>query len=230
MRAALERCARAPRAASARAGARRDLREDGVTRGTERRVAADWARVGGESRYRSARSSGSARELIRAYQWRGLMRCELGRPRGDRGSRARARRGDRAPHAARHPAYVNLADQVWRQRGPAAALEIQSDGHRVRRRRGGAPTWPQAESCWMLYDLGRWDELLRRRGGGIRQFEETHGAAQPGAMAQTYAALVLIRRGDLDRGAARWRGSARAAQRDRRSRKLLGPALVASAL
>ena len=52
----------------------------------------------------------------------------------------------------------------------------------------------------MLYDLGRWDELLEVA-EGIRRVEEAHGAAQPGAMAGTYAAFVLIRRGALDKGA-----------------------------
>ncbi len=81
------------------------------------------------------------------------------------------------------PAYVNLADHVWRQRGPAAALEIQTTAIELAERRGGTPTWPKAESCWMLYDLGRWDELLQVA-ESVRSFEEAHGAAQPGAMAQ----------------------------------------------
>ena len=148
------------------------------------------------------------RELSRAYQWRGLMRCEL----GDLAGIEDLERGLALALEFREvgliPAYVNLADHVWRQRGPAAALEIQTTAIEFAERRGGTPTWPQAESCWMLYDLGRWDELLQVA-ESIRSFEEVHGAAQPGAMAQGYAAFVLDSarraRGERDGGRKRAR-------------------------
>jgi hypothetical protein len=126
------------------------------------------------------------------------------------------------------PAYVNLADHVWRQRGPAAALEIQTAAIELAERRGGTPTWPMAESCWMLYDLGRWDELLEVA-ESIRSFEETHGAAQPGAMAQGYAAFVLSRRGAVEESAT---VAANVLDHARKIEdpQVLGPALVASAL
>jgi class 3 adenylate cyclase/tetratricopeptide (TPR) repeat protein len=171
---------------------------------------------------------GLRRELVRAYQWRGLMRCELGDLAGIEDlERGLAETIDlRMPPAI--PAYVNLADAVWRQRGPAAALEIQREAIELATRRGGTPTWPQAESCWMLYDLGRWDELLQVA-DGIRRFEETHGAAQPGAMAQGYAAFVLVQRGALEEGAAT---AANVLEHARKIEdpQVLGPALVASAL
>jgi class 3 adenylate cyclase/tetratricopeptide (TPR) repeat protein len=170
---------------------------------------------------------GLRRELVRAYQWRGLMRCELGDLAGIEDlERALAEAIDlRMPIMI--PAYVNLADHVWRQRGPAAALEIQLEAIAGSKKRGGSPTWPQAESCWMLYDLGRWDELLDVA-EEVRRVEEEHGAAQPGAMAQTYAALVLIRRG-LEQGAG---VAARALEHARRIEdpQVLGPALIAWAL
>jgi class 3 adenylate cyclase/tetratricopeptide (TPR) repeat protein len=171
---------------------------------------------------------GLRRELVRAYQWRGLMRCEL----GDLGGIADLEHGLaetielRMPLAI--PAYVNLADHVWRQRGPAPALEIQRKAIDMSTRRGGTPTWPQAESCWMLYDLGRWDELLEVA-EGVRSFEEAHGAAQPGAMAGTYAAFVLIRRGAIDESATVAENVLAHARRIE-DPQVLGPALVASAL
>jgi class 3 adenylate cyclase len=168
------------------------------------------------------------RELSRAYQWRGLMRCEL----GDLAGIEDLERGLAMALEFRQvgviPAYVNLADQVWRQRGPAAALEIQTTAIEFAERRGGTPTWPRAESCWMLYDLGRWDELLQVA-NGIRRFEETHGPAQPGAMAQGYAAFVLIRRGAIDEGAT-VAANVLAHARLIEDPQVLGPALVASAL
>ena len=49
----------------------------------------------------------------------------------------------------------------------------------------------------MLYDLGRWDELLEVA-DGVTRYEERHGPAQPGGMARPYAVLVQIWRGALD--------------------------------
>ena len=80
----------------------------------------------------------------------------------------------------------------------------------------------------MLYDLGRWDELLVVA-EGIRRVEEAHGAAQPGAMAGTYAAFVLIRRGALDKGAPAAEDMLVLARRIE-DPQVLGPALVTSAL
>jgi hypothetical protein len=171
---------------------------------------------------------GLRRELVRAYQWRGFMRCEL----GDLAGIEDLKHGLSEVTALRMPlsipAYVNLADHVWRQRGPAEALAILTTAIELATKRGGTPTWPRGESCWMLYDLGEWDELL-----GVAEeiglIEAERGGAQPGAMADGYAAFVLIQRGQLDDGAA--------VARDvlERSRKIedpqvLGPALVASAL
>ena len=191
-------------------------------------VAAACAATGRRRRSSLGEELRLPRELSRAYQWRGLMRCEL----GDLAGIEDLERGLALALEFREvgviPAHVNLADQVWRQRGPAAALEIQRTAIEFAERRGGTPTWPKAESCWMLYDLGRWDELLEVA-EGIRSVEEAHGAAQPGAMAQTYAALVLIQRGALDASAS---VAANVLERARKIEdpQVLGPALIASAL
>ncbi len=170
---------------------------------------------------------GERRELVRGLMWRGLMRCELGDVAGIEDL-------ERAVHDALElrvaiiPAHINLADHVWRQRGPEAALEIYDQAIAYRGGRGGAPpTWVQAESCWMLYDLGRWDELLDLV-EVIRRFEEQHGPAQPGGMAQAYEALVLTWRGRLgEAGTVMERELALA--REIEDRQVLGPALVAGA-
>jgi hypothetical protein len=167
-------------------------------------------------------------ELSLAYQWRGLMRCELGDLAGIEDLERGLALALEVSQPRVTPAQVNLADQVWRQRGPAAALEIQRTAIAFAERRGGRPTWPQAESCWMLYDLGRWDELLQVA-ESIRSFEEAHGAAQPGAMAQGYAAFVLIRRGAINESAT-VAAHVLANARKIEDPQVLGPALVASAL
>ncbi len=155
--------------------------------------ALEWA----EKAIALAESLGERRGLVRGLMWRGLMRCELGDLAGIEDL-------ERALHDAVElrvvmiPAYVNLADQVWRQRGPAAALEIQEAGITDRISHGAeAPTWLQAEKCWMLYDLGSWDELVEVA-DGVTRYEEQHGPAQPGGMARPYAVLVNTWRGALD--------------------------------
>jgi class 3 adenylate cyclase/tetratricopeptide (TPR) repeat protein len=187
-------------------------------------VALEWA----QKAVQLGEQIGARRELVRAYQWRGLMRCEL----GDLSGIEDLERGLAEALAVRMtlviPAYVNLADQVWRQRGPAAALEIQREAIDRSRSRGGNPTWPLGESCWTLYDLGRWDELLEAA-EQVRLVEEHLGAAQPGAMAQTYAALVHVRRGDLV-DAETTAEDALARSRLIEDPQVLGPALVVSAL
>jgi tetratricopeptide (TPR) repeat protein len=171
---------------------------------------------------------GLRRELVRAYMWRGLMRCELGDLAGiDDLERALADTIE-LRMALSIPAYVNLADQVWRQRGPAAALEIQREAIDRSLSRGGNPTWPKGESCWMLYDLGEWDELLRVA-EELRLSEEERGGGQPGAMAHGYAAAVLVRRRRLEEGGAMVE-SVHERSRQIEHPQVLAPALVAAAL
>ena len=172
---------------------------------------------------------GLRRELIRPYQWRGIMRCELGDLGGLEDLEHALSEALTLPVPSMVvPSHVNLGDQIWRQRGPAAGLEILAAGIASRSARvGGKPTWPQAESCWMLHDLGEWDELLRVA-EEVRQVEAEHGPAQPGAMSQTYAALVLIRRGAVDE-AAMLAADVLARARAMEEPQVLAPCLVVSA-
>jgi class 3 adenylate cyclase/tetratricopeptide (TPR) repeat protein len=192
--------------------------------GQSPRIGLEWA----ERAVALGEELGLRRDLVSAYQWRGLMRCEL----GDLAGIEDLERGLAEALDLRQPlaiaAYVNLADQVWRQRGPAAALEIDREAIEIGNKRGGKPTWPMAESCWMLYDLGEWEELLRVA-EEIRQFEEAHGPAQPGGIAGAYAALVLIQRGAIDESAT-IAANTLALARNIQDPQVLGPALVASAL
>jgi tetratricopeptide (TPR) repeat protein len=172
---------------------------------------------------------GSRRELVRAYQWRGLMRCELGDLDGIVDLEYALAEAIELRTTNVVSAHVNLADQVWRQRGPAPALELFHQAIAYRVDRGGAPPpWPQAESCWTLYDLGGWDELLRVA-EDIQRFEEEHGSAQPGGMAQAYAALTLTWRGLIDESAAVVERQLPLA-REIEDPQVLGPTLVAGAL
>jgi class 3 adenylate cyclase/tetratricopeptide (TPR) repeat protein len=192
--------------------------------GKSAEVALEWAQKAVEL----GEQLGARRELVRAYQWRGLMRSELGDLSGIEDLERGLAEAIDLRMALIIPAHVNLADQVWRQRGPAAALEIQTAAIDFGRRRGGSPTWPLAESCWMLNDLGEWHELLRTA-EEVRRVEEQHGAAQPGAMAQTYAALVHVRRAQIGE-ATSLAADALARAKAIEDPQVLGPAHVVSAL
>ena len=163
---------------------------------------------------------GLRRELVRAYQWRGLMRCELGDLAGIEDlERGLAEAIDlRMPLVI--PAYVNLADQVWRQRGPAAALEIQRTAIEFGSRRGGTPTWPHGGVVLDALRPRRWDELLRVA-EEIRRVRGSCTAPRSRARwREAYAALVLIRRGAArrERGdGRRTRSRTRGRSRTRRS-------------
>jgi class 3 adenylate cyclase/tetratricopeptide (TPR) repeat protein len=173
---------------------------------------------------------GLRRELVRAYQWRGLMRCEL----GDLGGVEDLEHG---LHEALElgvwdqvvPAFTNRADVAWRAEGPKAALDLHDTAIAFRVDRGGAPPiWTLAESCWMLYDSGGWDELLRHA-EDVRHHEQQHGMGQPGAMVETYAAFVLMYRGEHEQNAELAVRLRRYAS-DIDDPQVTGPALVASAL
>jgi class 3 adenylate cyclase len=60
--------------------------------------------------------------------------------------------------------YSYLADHEWQVEGPAAALERLDAGSALADRRGAFSqgTWTKVAALELLYELGRWDELLER--------------------------------------------------------------------
>ena len=168
------------------------------------------------------------RELLNARGWRGFTRCELGDLGGIEDLEAALADALELGLPAAVPSYCNLADVVWRQRGPAAALELFRDAIAFAERRGSSPMWPLAESCWTLFDLGRWDELARAA-DAARDRTEEQGRGQPYAIASTYLAHVLVWRGSVVDAAAVMDDvlpRARAIE----DPQVLGPALIVSAM
>jgi class 3 adenylate cyclase len=60
--------------------------------------------------------------------------------------------------------FSYLADREWQVEGPAAALARLDEGIALADRRGAYSqgTWSKAAALELLYELGRWDELLER--------------------------------------------------------------------
>jgi tetratricopeptide (TPR) repeat protein len=131
--------------------------------------------------------------VLRNRQWLGLARCDQGEVAGLddlRESLELALELGFSTEAAH--GYSNYASSLWLAVSPEAALEVYEQGAEflVRRRHLYEATWQRAELTKILFDLGRWDELL----AAGREVEE-QTADQPLLVALTTRALVLLYRG-----------------------------------
>jgi class 3 adenylate cyclase/tetratricopeptide (TPR) repeat protein len=99
--------------------------------------------------------------------------------------------------------FNNLAWQVWLVEGPGEALEISASGIEFSERRGliRQAMWTSAESLWMLFEAGGWDELLRRADRLI-EWDRGRGGSQIGVIALTEKGRVLAHRGEFREAAA----------------------------
>ena len=178
-----------------------------------------------------SRELGLENHVARALQFRGFARFELGDANGSEDLRESLRISlELGLGYYTVNAYGNLAELVWTTEGPAEALELYRAAVDFGRKRGIAfkAKWTEAESLWMLYDLGRWDDLLATADELIR-WDQRYGGSQIGVMALSYKAHVLVRRGQT--AAARSLASeflprARAIE----DPQVLAPALVIAAL
>lgn len=142
---------------------------------------------------------------VRARQYRGLARCESGDVEGGLAD-LRSALDDALRLGLGHEtatAYDNLGDWVWYTEGPRAGLAVSRTGVEFAERRGQPETWTwtKAETLWMLYDAGEWDETLRLA-DEVLEWDRAHGGNQVGVIAATHRALVLARRGHTEEAAA----------------------------
>lgn len=94
--------------------------------------------------------------------------------------------------------YSYLAEWVGLQEGPQRSLEMnraQTEACEVRGMAGPA-MWATAESLWMLYAAGEWDEVLARAERALT-WATLHEDSQVGTVALTYSARVRAQRGML---------------------------------
>jgi class 3 adenylate cyclase/tetratricopeptide (TPR) repeat protein len=137
---------------------------------------------------------------IRAMQFLGIARCEL----GDLGGLDDLREAIRIALQRNDPltgtAYVNLANQVWDFEGPAPALAVYQDSIRYGERRGLAGViWARAETTWVLLDSGRFDDVLTTADELLVQ---DAGDTQIPSLVLPSKVRVLTLRGRLDEAAA----------------------------
>jgi class 3 adenylate cyclase len=96
-------------------------------------------------------------------------------------------------------AFVNLSNVVWWLEGTQPALELVDSGIEFAERRGLEQPlmYTRAERLWLLFDLGRWDELLDEADELARWEQDATGGAIGTVRAITlpFTASVLVRRG-----------------------------------
>jgi class 3 adenylate cyclase/tetratricopeptide (TPR) repeat protein len=189
------------------------------------------ALVASEKSLALAEKLGLREHFTTALQFRGVARCELGDL--EQGL-ADLREGLRLCLEEGHVrgaaiGYSNLGSFVWFSMGAAAGLETHEAGMAFDEQRGtrGNLHWLIAESTWMLYDLGRWDEVLEATRRVLAFVGSSTG--QMRLVALPYMAQVLVRRGQNGEAAALAEEFVPLA-RDARDAQVLVPSLAIAAL
>ncbi len=124
----------------------------------------------------------------------------------------------------------NLADFLWVVEGPQAGFEAVRDAIEWAERHGGTAEayWGRSESLWMLFDLGRWDEVLAME-QEIVAWSRSFGGRYTETVASSYAAQVVVWRGQVAEAANRVERFLPLA-RQIRDPQVLAPALAIAAV
>jgi len=145
-----------------------------------------------------AEKLGVREDFASVLQFRGVARCETGDVEEGLADLREGLRLSLEEGFVRSAGigYSNLGCFLWYTAGPEAGLEIQEEGIAFDEQRGsqGNRHWKFAESAWMLYDLGRWDEVLERTGRVLEFVSSSTGQLR--LVALPYMAQVLVRRGN----------------------------------
>src|SRR5215213_8284351 len=143
---------------------------------------------------------GLPRVRPRALDARGMARCDLG---DFAGGMADLREGlalgqELGSGYDTAVLYNNLAEPVWIDEGPAAAMEVCEEGVDFAERRGlSEPAmWLRASTIGLLLDLGRWDEAVTLADEAIA-WDLAHGGDYLTIGCRRYVTLILTWQGDL---------------------------------
>jgi class 3 adenylate cyclase/tetratricopeptide (TPR) repeat protein len=135
-------------------------------------------------------------QVAKALQYRGIARTELGDLGGLDDVRESLELLADGPAGPLAIGRLNLADATWMSVGAEEGLDLHRSLQAFAESRGlrGSLWWSRSESTWMLFDLGRWDELLAIVDEVASSSGET-GGLQALELGLPYQALVLMRRG-----------------------------------
>jgi hypothetical protein len=181
---------------------------------------------------------GLTQARLRALDARGVARCESGDLGGLDDLRAALHAGLESGAGYETAIVYNLLiEPLWLTEGPQAALETVDAALEFIERRGLAmEVWFKSSLLTLLFDLGRWDEVVETA-AWIVNWERGHGGRYVTVSADSYTAQVLCWRGRVaaarelvDRPApcrcSPWPAAGRPRPNDRRSR---GPGVAARA-
>jgi tetratricopeptide (TPR) repeat protein len=189
------------------------------------------ALVSSEKSLALAEELGLREDFTSVLQFRGVARCELGDVEQGLADLREGLRLSLEEGFVRGAGigYSNLGCFVWLTVGAEAGLEVHEAGIAFDDQRGsqGARHWKIAESAWMLYDVGRWDEALEATDLALAFAGSSTGQLR--LIALPYAAQVLVRRGRTAEAAALLDEFVPLA-RDARDAQVLVPALAVAAL
>jgi class 3 adenylate cyclase/tetratricopeptide (TPR) repeat protein len=144
-----------------------------------------------------ARRSGGSEPLALALESLGLARGNAGDPRcfADLEESLKLRKEAHDQHGV-FSSYNNLVGLTWLFYGPAKGLEVNAIAREVARTHGyiHPARWAQMEAADMLFELGKWDEVLQQA-DELSSWAESHGAALIGSAATLNTAVTLFHRG-----------------------------------
>ncbi|MGH2572708.1 MAG: ATP-binding protein [Actinomycetota bacterium] len=159
------------------------------------REALEWA----EKALALAEKIGVVDLLVRVRQTAGMARCHLGDWEGLEDLRESLRLGfELGLGIETAMASLNLGEHIASAEGPAEGLDILRESIEFAERRGMTHhvVWTRTATTWMLFQLGRWDELLRVADEVI-DWDLRGGGSQIAVFGQMGKASVLAWRGDV---------------------------------
>jgi len=169
--------------------------------------------------------------VVRSRQIRGMCRCDLGDWDGLEDLRhALARSQELGLGQETVRSYLNLATFLTPVEGPAAALELYEEGIAFAQDHGLSYVgmWTRAWALGVLFELGRWDELVKRA-DELLEWDRVRGGSQVWVAAMHCKTEVLACRGRSEEAAElveRYLGRAR----EIGDPQILVPALAIAAL
>jgi class 3 adenylate cyclase/tetratricopeptide (TPR) repeat protein len=177
-----------------------------------------------------AEELGIREDFTSVLQFRGVARCEVGDVENGLADLREGLKLSLEEGFVRGAGigYSNLGCFLWFTAGPEAGLEIHDAGIAFDEQRGsyGNMHWKTAESAWMLYDLGRWDEVMEGTARVLAFVGSSTGQLR--LVALPYMAQVLVRRGRTAEAAVLVEEFLPLA-RDARDAQVLVPALAVAA-